>query len=153
MARPGEIPARSEATASATSPYWSKEGNGWVSLRILPRARDTQFAIEPDRRASAQRNADEQVRVLSLARMRSSTPANCQSCGAAIIWATMASGKLSPFQLDVDGAWTIGATGAARYTGAPDKLPSQRSLELEQPTPRYTNHFATCPQAAEWRQR
>jgi hypothetical protein len=67
----------------------------------------------------------------------------CRSCGAPVVWVWSSAGKAMPldavpvpdgmFQL-VDGrAWTV------------------RS-DL-QPGPRYTSHFATCPQAYDWRRR
>jgi len=77
-------------------------------------------------------------------------PANCQSCRAAIIWATTASGKPGPFEKDDDGIWTI-VNGVARYVGGGKLRAPQGSLALEAPQHRYTSHFATCPDAARWR--
>jgi len=82
---------------------------------------------------------------------RDMKPANCQSCRAPITWARTANGKLSPFERDDAGVWVIDHTGTARYVGG-GKLRPLRVLELETPRPRYTSHFATCPDATAWRQ-
>lgn len=80
-------------------------------------------------------------------------PALCLSCRAPIVWARMTSGKLAPMEIDDAGAWVI-IKGAAWYVGS-DKVQAQASLALEAEPPRrrYTNHFATCPDATAWRDR
>lgn len=72
----------------------------------------------------------------------------CKSCPAQITFATGTSGKPAPFVSDPKGLWTI-VNGQARYLGK-----DAEQLELGQkPAPRFTNHFASCPGAASWRNR
>jgi hypothetical protein len=59
----------------------------------------------------------------------------CRSCGVAIVWAVMLTGKRAPFVEDAKGEWSIVDGRAVRGgDGA-----------------RYTSHFANCPQASQWR--
>lgn len=72
----------------------------------------------------------------------------CRSCGRPIIWTITSKGKRMPVDAEPspDGnvALDEGPDGAVRasVTGpAPGLIPE----------PRYTSHFATCPEAARWR--
>jgi hypothetical protein len=69
----------------------------------------------------------------------------CNSCGARIRWAVMPSGKRMP--LDV----TASASGNLVVVE-----PQRMLVGFAQPgdsRPRYTSHFATCPNAAAHRRR
>lgn len=81
---------------------------------------------------------------------------SCRSCGASITWAVAESGKRIPVdaqpvangnlrlsQEPGDGSFTI---QRARVTGS--------TIDLLDPTDdgaRYVSHYATCPDAADWR--
>lgn len=77
---------------------------------------------------------------------------NCRSCAAVIVWAESASGG---GRMPVDAEPVAGGNVAltpragrsplARVFGA-DDVPGDDEA-------RYTNHFATCPQADDWRNR
>jgi hypothetical protein len=73
----------------------------------------------------------------------------CRSCGAPVIWAVSTLGRKLPVDAspDTDGQWWL-TTDDARAT-----QPNFRRVDLYTPedTPRYTSHFATCPQADKWR--
>lgn len=70
----------------------------------------------------------------------------CRSCGAAVVWARMAtSGKLSPFQLDEAGEWVIVDEVASHQGRAPEGI--------DPAAPRFTSHFSTCPNAGTWRKK
>lgn len=72
------------------------------------------------------------------------TTGACRSCKAAVTWATTTGEKSAPFEADPAGAWVIDEAGVARqYT-------PQLGLFVVSP-PRFTSHFATCPDAATWR--
>ena len=62
----------------------------------------------------------------------------CRSCNAEVVWARTKAGKLNPMQLDARGTWVI-VDGTAR------------TMELGDTGPYYSSHFATCPQANDWR--
>jgi hypothetical protein len=75
----------------------------------------------------------------------------CRSCGAEIVWARTVNGKTIPIDVDPvedgnielqDGA---GAMPVAVYVKKDD---GQLGLLASD---RYVSHFATCPQAKEWR--
>jgi hypothetical protein len=62
------------------------------------------------------------------------------------VWATTATGKLGPFELDPEGQFVI-ENGNARFVG-------KGALQLELgavPVDHYTSHFSTCKDAASWR--
>lgn len=73
-------------------------------------------------------------------------PGHCRSCGASIVFASTTGGKVGPFQPDQRGEWAI-AGGIATHAGG------QLELLATAVAPRYTSHFATCPQADQWRAR
>jgi len=68
--------------------------------------------------------------------------ARCRSCGAPILWVvTVASGKRMPLDAEPGPAGNLVLlTGGRARAAEPDDRP-----------PLHTSHFATCPQAAEWR--
>jgi len=72
--------------------------------------------------------------------------AACKSCGARIIWVvSAASGKRMPVneKPDLDGNLMIDAEGKAHV------------IDPKKPvaTLTYTSHFATCPEAAQWKKK
>lgn len=74
---------------------------------------------------------------------------NCRSCGARITWLRSLSGKSIPVDEDpVEG-------GNIVVLGPSDSCRVYRNAEAAQSEnpdkPRYVSHFATCPQAGEWR--
>jgi hypothetical protein len=76
-------------------------------------------------------------------------PTTCRSCKASIVFARMASsGKLSPFELDAAGEWSL-VNGVATHVG---KAPEPAIPGVET-VPRYASHFAKCPAASSWRKR
>lgn len=74
----------------------------------------------------------------------------CRSCGAPVRWVTVASTvgtwpyKAMPVDAEAveGGNVEVAANGLAIVHGQP---------ELDPQGPRYVSHFATCPQAGEWR--
>jgi hypothetical protein len=82
--------------------------------------------------------------------------ATCRSCDAEIVWArNEQTGKLMPFDATPDpkGRWALddadeGEGLEAAETGRPAELVAY--IDPMAGT-RYTSHFATCPQASEWR--
>lgn len=71
---------------------------------------------------------------------------SCRSCGKAIVFASTTGGKVGPFELDTRGDWEIHG-GVASHAGG------QLELLATVVLPRYTSHFASCPQADSWRAR
>lgn len=68
----------------------------------------------------------------------------CKSCGASIMWAkSLLTGRPSPFdaQPTPSGGFVI-VKGASRFATDEDRR-LHRDL--------FTSHFATCPQADQWR--
>ncbi len=72
----------------------------------------------------------------------------CRSCGRLVIWAVTKNGKRMPVDASPTSDGTIaldegpdGAVKASVAGPAPELLWE----------PRYTSHFATCPEAARWR--
>lgn len=65
----------------------------------------------------------------------------CRSCGAPVRWVRMSGGRAIPLdpQPNAAGNVTLDADGVA-YIG-----------RNTQPGARYVMHFATCPDAADWR--
>ncbi len=71
----------------------------------------------------------------------------CRSCGAAVVWVTAAkSGKSLPLdaQSTPTGNLVMCTDGASGRVRAADMLDGPA-------IPRFTSHFATCPDAKEWR--
>lgn len=85
------------------------------------------------------------------------TEDECRSCRAKIVWATTEQGKSMPVDAEpVEG-------GNVYYLDQKSSPPRVRVLADPQPTLeegvdsadglRYVSHFATCPQAEQWRKR
>lgn len=80
----------------------------------------------------------------------------CGTCSAPIVWALTPTGKRSPVDEPLDGekgnvlltrpAW-LGQPLATTLAGATLELARQRGVPL------HLNHWATCPDKAEWRER
>lgn len=64
----------------------------------------------------------------------------CRSCGAAVRWVLTSTGKRMPLDLDPqeNGNITLDESGMA-------------SVGKTGEGPRYVSHFASCPQAKNWR--
>jgi hypothetical protein len=82
--------------------------------------------------------------------------ATCRSCGAPMRWAESLTTK-KQMPLDVEPTET-GNIGVVEWVERPSRLPlpivAYNPSTGTQATPyRYTSHFATCPQAAQWRKR
>jgi len=75
--------------------------------------------------------------------------ARCKSCGTLIAFAKMErSGKIAPFEPDADGEWVISKEGVASHQGkAPAFQPPENTV------PRWTSHFARCPDSHTWRKK
>lgn len=72
----------------------------------------------------------------------------CRSCGARITWLETDGGKKIPVDEDpVPYGNIVVIGGMAHVIGTRDVS------ELAFVEPRYRSHFATCPQAKEWRRR
>jgi hypothetical protein len=67
-------------------------------------------------------------------------PGTCRSCGAAIVWAELASGKRHPFDRPIVPVRTQGAIIGGRVVEEVDTSVS-------------STHFQTCPQGREWSKR
>lgn len=75
---------------------------------------------------------------------------NCRSCGAPIFHAPTAAGKTIPVDLEPDNE-----NGSIVIRDGIAKVLSRTGMNIS-PEPgdvRYISHFATCPQAKEWRKR
>jgi hypothetical protein len=81
--------------------------------------------------------------------MKAWAETRCRSCGAPVIWAVSAYGRKLPVDAHPAeaGQWWL-TTDDPRAT-----VPNFRRVDLYTPAaaPRYTSHFATCPQADKWR--
>jgi hypothetical protein len=70
---------------------------------------------------------------------------HCQSCGTAVVWRKSAqTGRVAPIEADPNPAGNCYVNDDGTYTVGPCDAPG---------SPRYLNHFATCPQAARWRRK
>jgi hypothetical protein len=87
---------------------------------------------------------------------RSATdPVRCRSCGADVLWAEWASGKKMPVDAEPDmrpppkgGSLVL----SRRDPAGADKLIVEKWREEHgSKRNRYTSHFATCPNAGDWR--
>lgn len=82
--------------------------------------------------------------------MAMTTPSNCRSCGAAIIWATMPSGKKNPLDAEPSliGNVRLGDGGTAAPLRDAEILKAREDGEAL-----YISHFATCQNAAQHRRK
>lgn len=74
------------------------------------------------------------------------TDTACRSCGAPVVWRLTPSGKRMPVDPVPTGDGTVVIDGAKAIALSADAL-----ADLDAWEPRYTSHFATCPQADAWR--
>lgn len=77
----------------------------------------------------------------------------CRSCGALILWARTTKGKRVPIDAGPveNGNIRLAYAGDGSDPVAHYEPPGQPALPDVEPEPRYVSHFATCPQAREWR--
>jgi hypothetical protein len=75
------------------------------------------------------------------------TETKCRSCGAAIIWMKTAAGKRMPIDAEPS------EKGNIVLVEDKGNFEQFDLISYAKPGPRYTSHFATCPQAAEWRKK
>jgi hypothetical protein len=68
---------------------------------------------------------------------------SCRSCGASIIWARTVAGKLIPLDAET-------TTLPAGHFRLETRFNPPTAVSVL-PGPVYASHFATCPQADEWR--
>ena len=73
----------------------------------------------------------------------------CKSCGVEIVFAFTEGGNKAPFQRDDQGFYIL-ENGTARHVGPRTAQPDLFAKKEPEPQ-RYTNHFASCPQASQWR--
>ena len=77
--------------------------------------------------------------------------ATCSSCGAPVIWAETVNGHPMPIDLEAR------ADGNIELVERETLPPVALYVKVTQPTlgdaPRFVSHFATCPDATEWRKR
>jgi hypothetical protein len=76
--------------------------------------------------------------------------ATCRSCGAAIRWATTASGKRMPLDRDPvdDGNLALIIDVGLDVVAVPV---APRQALLDDDGRRFVSHYATCPDAEQWR--
>jgi hypothetical protein len=78
---------------------------------------------------------------------------NCRSCNAPIRWAIFDGGKRVPLDAEANPDGNLGVIRWGPRSGSAFALPVV-AVNPTGPTEtpfRYTSHFATCPQADEWR--
>jgi hypothetical protein len=76
-------------------------------------------------------------------------PAECRSCRARIVWAVTEAGRRIPLDAEASPTGNL-----AQVEALADGTPVVAFLDPEAPEPeagRYLSHFATCPNAKEWR--
>ena len=70
----------------------------------------------------------------------------CRSCGAEMIWTQTQNGKAMPVDAEPDPAGTF----VLKYEGS-QPVAVYDGMHLDKDPERYTSHFATCPDADEFR--
>jgi hypothetical protein len=79
--------------------------------------------------------------------------ARCRTCDAPIFWCTfVATGTRAPIDYDPVPDGNIVIVGTA-FGGPTIDVVREEAALFGDDRPHYTNHFATCPQADEWRRR
>lgn len=75
----------------------------------------------------------------------------CKGCGALIRWVKTTTGQNAPMERDDAGLWVIRSAG--RDDSGYERFVAQHvgSVAVSPGEQRYTNHFATCPRASEFR--
>ena len=83
--------------------------------------------------------------------------ASCRSCGAEMVWGKTVAGKSIPLDANDFGDPIPKKEGNVRLTGRRrDGVPEVEIVKkadggLFGDEPRFVSHFATCPQAEQWR--
>ena len=79
----------------------------------------------------------------------------CRSCGAEITWAKTLTGKRMPIDAEPDNAkgnlLLIKSNGVGVLLPLAGLNDEARQAAERQRVPLYVSHFATCPQAGDWR--
>ena len=77
----------------------------------------------------------------------------CKSCGAEIRWVETEGGKRMPLDMvaDADGNMTIDQRRDMEDHATAIDVGVPVGLFTDMAAPRYVPHFATCPQAGDWR--
>ncbi len=70
---------------------------------------------------------------------------SCRSCGASVLWGVTANGKRAPFDEMPDPA------GKFKIDDTKDPPVFEWAKPEDPPGERFTNHFVTCPDRAQWR--
>jgi hypothetical protein len=81
---------------------------------------------------------------------------NCRSCGAEIVWVRlMPTGARAPVdaQTDLDGNLLLEEAAIAGDPPTAVLVSRARAAELVGTKPLFRSHFASCPQAEQWRKR
>jgi hypothetical protein len=161
---PGQVAAAADAEAVGPAPLEAGAGDpatgvasralsGWPPARaapILPAVAHTS-----DSPTSAAK-----LRVIPGLAATVFLVAACRSCGAPIIWARHhETGRVMPLDREPDpgGSWLLepspvpGKRELVAYYVPPERL--LRPYDPSEGRARRTSHFATCPQADEWRRR
>ena len=83
----------------------------------------------------------------------------CRSCGAPIWWAHTTAGRLIPVDSEPTPGGNVVATGRQTIHDTSGNPVTRPEVRVEEPGMfpddrlRYVAHFATCPNADEWRKR
>jgi hypothetical protein len=80
--------------------------------------------------------------------------ATCRSCGAAVRWVVTTTGKTMPMDAEPveNGNLVIVGEGKTRHGDMVPKVQHRDPGELSMlETERFVSHFATCPDAPEWK--
>lgn len=78
----------------------------------------------------------------------------CRSCGAAILWVQMESGKRMPLDATPTEAGTVIIRCGPELGRETGHVETKAEAEARRASPSpvaFTSHFATCPQAGKWR--
>ena len=77
----------------------------------------------------------------------------CASCGADITWAMTEAGKAIPIDTKPtpDGNITLHTPDGGGRPIAVVEIRGQTVLGMDPDEPRYTTHFTSCPDSAQWR--
>jgi len=75
----------------------------------------------------------------------------CRSCGARLLWVETVNGRRMPLDWYPDAHGQMVSTGQTADDGTPVYKVLAHGTEPAPGLARHTSHFATCPQADEWR--
>lgn len=79
--------------------------------------------------------------------------AQCNSCGAEILWCKTTSGKRMPLDSEPTKAGLFVIEGDPKIDADEEGGPLARKASPGYWGEKYTSHFATCPDADRWRKR